>query len=286
MARARSLKPGLFKNEILGVADPLLTLLFEGLWCLADREGRLEDRPVRIKGEIFPYRDGVDVNGDLTVLQRMGFIQRYKLRGVGLIQIVNFTKHQSPHHTEKPSVIPGPTPESLIPCGFEEITVKDLEQDGKITAPLPPDSCLLTPDSLVLTPSLEPTVLVKTAGALFPSDQVEEPAKPKRIDCPHQELLELFHKTCTTLPRVMKLNDLRRKHLAARWREVDDEARFADKADGLAVFEGIFLKVARSNFLSGRSSDWHATFDWLTQSSTNFLKVCEDHYHNDKWGQR
>jgi hypothetical protein len=54
--RARNLKPGLFKNELLGEANPLLTILFEGLWCLSDREGRLEDRPLRFCAEIFPYR--------------------------------------------------------------------------------------------------------------------------------------------------------------------------------------------------------------------------------------
>jgi hypothetical protein len=42
--RARSIKPGICDNEILGTADPLYTLLFERLWMMADREGRLEDR--------------------------------------------------------------------------------------------------------------------------------------------------------------------------------------------------------------------------------------------------
>lgn len=51
MARSRNIKPGLFKNEVLGVADPIYTILFQGLWVLADREGRLEDRPMRIKAE-------------------------------------------------------------------------------------------------------------------------------------------------------------------------------------------------------------------------------------------
>ena len=103
MARARNIKPAIFKNEILGVADPLLTILFQSLWCLADREGRLEDRPLRIKAETFPYRDGLDVNGYLTELQRSGFIQRYSIGGVALIQVVNFKKHQTPHNTEKTS---------------------------------------------------------------------------------------------------------------------------------------------------------------------------------------
>ena len=37
MARARSLKPAIFKNEVLGTADLIYTVLFEGLWTLADR---------------------------------------------------------------------------------------------------------------------------------------------------------------------------------------------------------------------------------------------------------
>ena len=106
--RARNIKPGLFKNEVLGCADPLLTLLFEGLWCMADREGRLEDRPLRIKAEIFPYRELPDINGYLTQLERMGFIRRYKVKEAALIEVLNFKRHQSPHHTEKKSELPAP----------------------------------------------------------------------------------------------------------------------------------------------------------------------------------
>lgn len=108
MARARNIKPGLFKNEVLGVADPIYTLLFEGLWVLADREGRLEDRPLRIKAEIFPYREGLDIPSMLSWLERAGFIRRYLANGLGLIQIVQFAKHQSPHKNEVPSEHPAP----------------------------------------------------------------------------------------------------------------------------------------------------------------------------------
>lgn len=108
MARARNIKPGLFKNEILGVADPLYTILFEGLWMLADREGRLEDRPLRIKGEVFPYRDGIDASAMLDWLQASGFILRYVVDGKGCILILEFKKHQNPHKNEEPSKIPAP----------------------------------------------------------------------------------------------------------------------------------------------------------------------------------
>jgi hypothetical protein len=83
-------------------------LLFEGLWCLADREGRLEDRPKRIKAEIFPYFDPKpNVETLLCNLQEAGFIKRYSAGG-NYIQIINFLKHQNPHYLESPSQIPPP----------------------------------------------------------------------------------------------------------------------------------------------------------------------------------
>jgi len=106
MARARNIKPALFKNEVLGVADPLFTLCFEGLWLLADREGRLEDRPLRIKAEIFPYRDGLNIENILDWLASSGFIVRYQYGENRYIQVVNFAKHQNPHKNEVASEIP------------------------------------------------------------------------------------------------------------------------------------------------------------------------------------
>jgi len=134
LARARNIKPGLFKNEVLGVADPLFTLLFEGLWLLADREGRLENRPLRIKAEIFPYREGIDMSVMLGWLDGNGFIRRYQCGGLALIQIENFAKHQNPHKNEPESSLPAPSDSVEVP--------KKSEALGLI-----PDSGSLIPDS-------------------------------------------------------------------------------------------------------------------------------------------
>lgn len=109
MARSRNIKPGFFSNEVLGVFDARIRLLFAGLWCYADRDGRLEDRPARIKAEILPY-DDLDVDAALDTLaqpEHGPFIIRYEVEGKRYIQVVKFREHQSPHNTEKPSVIPG-----------------------------------------------------------------------------------------------------------------------------------------------------------------------------------
>ncbi|HHG5536355.1 TPA: hypothetical protein ACPWRH_004662 [Pseudomonas aeruginosa] len=105
MARARNIKPSFFKNEDLADLEPFDRLLFIGLWCLADREGRLEDRPRRIKIELFPG-DSYDVEIGLTNLQGKGFIERYQATGFSVISLPNFTRHQSPHSTEKDSELP------------------------------------------------------------------------------------------------------------------------------------------------------------------------------------
>lgn len=144
MARARNIKPGFFSNEDLVELDFATRLLFIGLWTEADREGRLEDRPKRLKMALFPA-DNLDVDAMLGSLERLGFIRRYAVGELRIVQIVNWAKHQNPHHTEKPSVLPA-EPEASIPGVSPdngELTVNEQEPDGEYLA----DS--LIPDSIV-----------------------------------------------------------------------------------------------------------------------------------------
>jgi hypothetical protein len=108
MVRTRSLNPGFFKNEYLAELPYEARILFAGLWCMADREGRLEDRPKRIKGEVFPY-DNIDVEPLLITLARVGLICRYEADGGCYLWIPTFLKHQRPHPNEAPSLIRGMT---------------------------------------------------------------------------------------------------------------------------------------------------------------------------------
>lgn len=109
MPRSRNIKPGFFGNEYLADLPPETRLLFIGLWCLADREGRLEDRPRGIKGRLFPFDD---FNVD-EMLQQLSdspdhFILRYQVEGKHYIQVKNFLKHQNPNVREAASQIPAP----------------------------------------------------------------------------------------------------------------------------------------------------------------------------------
>jgi len=141
VARARNIKPGFFKNELIAELPFEARLLFIGLWTLADREGRLEDRAKRIKMELFPA-DNVDVEPLLTLLVNSGFLVRYEVDGQRYLSIENFAKHQSPHAKEQASTIPAPDKHGAT-------TVQALD----IPAPAPPDSLIadsLNPDSKAL----------------------------------------------------------------------------------------------------------------------------------------
>lgn len=153
MARARNIKPGFFSNDEL-VELPFETrLLFIGLWTIADRAGRILDRPKKIKMDIFPG-DSVDVDQCLCQLASSGFILRYQAMGVKAIQVIKWEKHQNPHIKEALSTIPfeGQTDESTIKeqCLHDTSTVQEVflpERAGLI-----PDSLNLIPDSGSLMP--------------------------------------------------------------------------------------------------------------------------------------
>lgn len=105
MARTRNIKPAFFKHEGLAELPPETRLLFIGLWCIADRDGRLEDRPKRIKTDTLPY-DDYDIDSMLQALHDGGYIKRYEVDGKRYILIPNFTKYQHIVNTEKGSDIP------------------------------------------------------------------------------------------------------------------------------------------------------------------------------------
>ena len=252
MARARNIKPGLFKNEVLGVADPIYTLAFEGLWLLADREGRLEDRPLRIKAETFPYRDGVDINAILDWLKENDFITRYTVAGKAFIQINNFGKHQNPHKNE---------PESVIPS-IEEIqtSTENIGTRSEFIGSARADSLNLIPDSIE-----EATPLVAS----------------KLPTCPQQEIIEMYGEILPELPFPRIWEGERQKNLAARWKwvlsDLQKKGHPVTRESGLDFFRRFFDYISTRDLLMGRSGDWTASLDWIVQSK-NFAKIIQGNY--------
>jgi len=107
--RSRVIRHGFWLNGDLCALSRDARLLFVGLWCLADRDGRLDGRPMQIRRHLFPF--DADLNGQrietlLADLERAGFILKYEVSGENFILVRNFKKHQSPHPKEAQSKLP------------------------------------------------------------------------------------------------------------------------------------------------------------------------------------
>lgn len=153
MARSRNIKPGFFSNEHLAELDFATRLLFIGLWTEADREGRLEDRPRRLKMALFPA-DNVDISRMLDDLDHLGFIKRYSVGDIQAIQIINWAKHQNPHMKEAKSVIPGMPDLDGSQGKHDASMVLAPDSHGSFPADsLSLDSGFLIPDSLNPSPA-------------------------------------------------------------------------------------------------------------------------------------
>ena len=146
--RARNIKPGFFTNDVLAEVDPLGRILFQGLWCHADREGRLECRPRKLKAEILPY-DECDIDDLLSQLESRGFISVYSVENSQYIQVVNFSKHQNPHIKEGASSIPAPngTVQASTENSTSTVQAQCSNSESTERAGLIPDSLNRIPDS-------------------------------------------------------------------------------------------------------------------------------------------
>ena len=105
MARARNIKPGFFESDQLGEVSFCARLLFIAMWQLADRNGRLERRPAKLRAYAFRY-DAVsvaEVEAMMAELESVSLIVPTPGRASDLLEIPTFLKHQKPHPKE-PSV--------------------------------------------------------------------------------------------------------------------------------------------------------------------------------------
>jgi hypothetical protein len=270
MARARNIKPAFFSNELLAELQAFDRLLFVGLWCLADREGRIEDRPKRIKMELFPC-DSYDVDAGLTDLCAAGFVIRYQVGDTNVVEIVNFHKHQSPHGSEKDSILP--------------------DKDGYLTVNERAKNVVLTGkskkvhvgESLVnvkppLVNALIPDVLIPDCGILNPEEDqeplpsVDDERAAKKI-C-YSTIQQAYNETCSpALPACAVMNESRKRQIKAM-----ASIEFMGKkpfTQGIEVWQQYFADcLTEPHWIGQNDRGWRADFDFVT-TPKNAIKLME-----------
>ena len=87
------------------------------------------------------------------------------------------------------------------------------------------------------------------------------------IDKEIEEVINLYHSICVSLPSIRAVSAQRQKTIKARLQTYSIED-----------FKAMFQKAEASSFLKGKNErGWSATFDWLINDA-NMAKVLEDNY--------
>jgi hypothetical protein len=245
--RARNLKPGFFKNEFLSECPFEARLLFAGLWCLADRAGRLEYRPKRIKAELFPF-DEVNCAALVQVLCKYGLVRSYSVQGVEYLDIPTFSRHQNPHMNERQSVIPSYENRDN---GSETGSSSTSTVQAQYLHQSDPAESLFT-ESLLLNPDPR-------------ESEDEDDTKPS-------ELMALWNELATgVIQSIRSISSKRRAKIKTRL----SEPMFRDN------WQAIFRRAVASDFMRGQNSNnWTVSFDWLIENDANYVKVLEGKYNN------
>lgn len=95
--------------------------------------------------------------------------------------------------------------------------------------------------------------------------------------CPHQQIIELYHRHLPMGRQVREWTPARSQALRARWRE-------KPKRQSLEWWERFFAYVAESDFLTGKTATpgrkpFEVSLDWLVKAE-NMAKVIEGAYQN------
>ena len=92
---------------------------------------------------------------------------------------------------------------------------------------------------------------------------------------PYGEVVDMWNSVCRTLPRVVKLTDVRRMKIRQRLSEWG-----GTPTEQLATLRALLERVEASPFLHGASGrgGWTASFDWFFANESNWVKVSEGNY--------
>ena len=106
MARIRTIKPDFFTSDDICALSPHARLLYIGLWCEADREGRLQWSPNAFKRRYLPD-DKCDIDKVCLELRSRELVVVYGESGE-FAYIPTFLDHQKPNPREAQSTLPDP----------------------------------------------------------------------------------------------------------------------------------------------------------------------------------
>lgn len=92
---------------------------------------------------------------------------------------------------------------------------------------------------------------------------------PKKVTNIYQNFINLYHTIVKDLPKVNRLTNNRKATIARRLKEYRT----------LYFFEQLFYRVQASDFLTGKTTQWRANFDWIMKPK-NIEKIMDGNFDN------
>lgn len=277
--RKRVLSPGFFTDADLLTQPALYRIFFEGLWCFADREGRLLDKPIDLKVKILP-NDQIDPFAAVKSLASRGLLARYAGpdgRRFLALKPKPWKQIQRIHPEEPESAIP-PPPDGCFAVpddGYGADTGISVHGNPPPT-PISPagssgSSCLRDPRAFVPSGSSGPSLLQEVPVQEKPATAVA-PASRRKPKPPEQPELPAIPPPPPPPPRALS----RQEEAADNYREtritVLEELGLPESAD--ESFNPGFLNLALGPILDavepharGKLTGWDRLLDlWFRQS--------------------
>lgn len=140
-------------------------------------------------------------------------------------------------------------------------------------------------------PSIPSPSSSSSSSSSNPSDAAASGRADGPPECPHEQIVALYHELLPSCPRVMEWTPARQASLRQRWREKSKPNStgpgYSNIEDGIAWWREFLSWVARSKFLTGQSDGSNgrrpfvADLEWLLKSG-NFTKVIEGKYEDQQ----
>ena len=258
MARIRSIKPEFWTSEQVMEISPLARLAFIGIWTFSDDAGVHPASHKTLKAEVFPGDElGADTVSILvTEMLTHGLVIEFEAEGKLFWHVTGWQRHQR---------IDKPTYRHPSPPTSAHSLVVVVEQSSNSSRKL--DDSSTTERSGEERNGEESRGLKPIAAS-----------KADRPECPHQEIIDLYHEVLPMGTQVRIWNDQRKGKLRARWRE-------DAKRQNLDWWRKLFTYITESKFLTGRintkdRAPFLITLDWIV-TSEKLVKIIEGEYHRE-----
>ncbi|MEO8401836.1 MAG: hypothetical protein ABI597_08600 [Gammaproteobacteria bacterium] len=277
MSRIRCVKPEFWTSEQILTCTRDARLIFIGLWNFCDDAGIHPASYVRLKAEVFPADNCEisDIKRWINELIENQLIREYAVEEKLYWQVTGWKRHQ---RIDKPTyrhpaplsslkAIEDNSANTLIVLTDNSMNQQRHLHESSVTDRNGKEGTGEDGNGKEISSSLREDIASK-ADSQHPTN---------KSNCPHEEIIALYHKILPMCAQVKVWNKTRRSYLRQRWVE-------NTKHQDIQWWEKYFEYIEQSHFLTGKTEGRNgqppfiADLEWLIRPN-NFAKIIEGKFN-------